>query len=127
MLKFPLRSTVSITAFIAVVIAATLMLGAYAIRFALAQELIDTNNTEHALWAVRLDPKNALIQNRAGFLYQWQTAGTSKALPYLQRATELNPRVAAYWNDLANSCELAGQLECARGAYEKAVMLAPMH
>ncbi len=116
MLKSPLRSTVSIAAFLVIVIATALTLGAYAVRYAVARELIDTNNPERAVWAVRLDPQNALIQNRAGFLYQWQTAGTSKALPYLQHATELNPRVAAYWNDLASRFHLGlGQLLLAAG------------
>src|SRR6266481_7304913 len=73
MLKFPLRSGVSIAVFLALVIEAALMLGLYAVRYAAARELIDTDNLERASWAVRLDPQNALVQNRAGFLYQWQT------------------------------------------------------
>src|SRR5712691_2790443 len=109
MLKLPLRSSASRGAFLAIVIAAALMLSLYSVRYAVTREFIDTDSLERAGWALRLDSQNALVQNRMGFLYQWQTASTSMALPYLRRATELNPHVPAYWIDLANGCELAGQ------------------
>ncbi len=119
MLKLPLRSSVSVAVFLGIVIAAALMLGWYGARYAVARQLIDADNLTHAVWA-------ALVQNRAGFLYQWKAANTSAALPYLRRATELNSHGAAYWVDLARGCELADQIECAGSAYEKAVVLAPM-
>ena len=70
MLKFPLRSSASIAVFLATMVAAALIFGAYTARYAVARELIDTDKPERAVWAVRLDPQNALVQNRAGFLYQ---------------------------------------------------------
>ncbi len=127
MLKLPLRSSVSVTVFLGIVIATALVLGWHAVRYAVARELIDDDSLKRADWAVRLDPQNALVQNRAGILYQWQTSDTAAALPYLRRATDLNSHVAAYWIDLAHGCELADQFECAGSAYEKAVALAPMH
>ncbi len=126
MLKLPLRSSSVVTAFLIIVIAVGGLLALQAVRSAAADELADTDNITHVRWAERLDPQNALVQNRLGFLQQWQTSDTTIALPYLQRATELSPHVAAYWIDLANGCELAGQFGCAGRAYEKAVALAPM-
>lgn len=126
MLKLPLRSGATAAAFLIIVIAVGGLLSLQAVRYAAANELVDTDDIAHARWASRLDSQNASVQNRLGFLQQWQTTDTSIALPYLQRATELNPHVAAYWIDLANGCELAGQAECAGHAYEKAVSLAPV-
>jgi type IV pilus assembly protein PilF len=42
-----------------------------------------------------------------------------------ERATQLDPTYAAAFNNLAIAYEHEGQLEKARGAYEKAVALAP--
>jgi tetratricopeptide (TPR) repeat protein len=125
MLKIPLRSKATVGTLLAVIIVGGGLLSMEAVRSAASSELVDTGDLAHVQWAARLDSQNALVQNRLGFLTQWQSADTATALPYLKRATELNPYVASYWVDLANGCELAGQLECAGNAYEKAVALAP--
>ncbi len=126
MLKVSLRSRALAAAFLALVIAAGLLLIAQAARLAAAAEWTASDDPERVTQALRLDPQNALVHNRLGFLLLRQASDASAALPHLRRATELNPRVAVYWIDLGNGCELAGQLDCARASYERAVALAPL-
>src|SRR5258708_13552489 len=126
MLKVSLRTRAMAVLFLAVVIAAGLLLAGQAARLAVAAEWTATGDTERVSQALRLDSQNASAHNRLGALLLRQASDASAALSHLHRATELNPRVAVYWIDLGNGCELAGQLDCARASYEKAVTLAPM-
>ena len=126
MLTFPLRSTSRIVLFLGVLIAGGLLLIAQASRVATAAQWIDTEEIGKLNQAVRLDPGNALAHNRLGFLYVREASDLTAALPHLRRATELNPHMAVYRVDLANGCEMAGLMDCARDAYERAVALAPM-
>jgi len=48
MLKLPLRSSVSVTVFLGIVIATALVLGWHAVRYAVARELIDDDSLKRA-------------------------------------------------------------------------------
>jgi tetratricopeptide (TPR) repeat protein len=126
MLTVPLRSRFAAVVFLLGIIAAGLLLVQQTARLATAAEWTETEDIERLSAAARLDPGNPLIYDRLGFLYLREASDVSAALPHLRRATQLNPRVAVYWLDLANGCEMSGDLDCARTSYEKAVALAPM-
>jgi hypothetical protein len=103
-----------------------LLLIVQASRVATAAQWTEAEDIGKLNQATRLDPGNALAENRLGFLYLREASDVTAALPHLRRATELNPRVAVYWVDLANGYEMSGQLDGARDAYERAAALAPM-
>ena len=126
MLTFPLRSITRISLFLGVLLAGGLLLIVQASRVAIAAEWTEAEDIDRLNQAIRLDPGNALAENRLGFLNLREASDVTAALPHLRRATELNPRVAVYWVDLANGYEMSGQLDGARDAYERAVALAPM-
>ena len=126
MLEFSLHSRLRRTVLVTGVFASGLLLLAQMTRFSVAKQWISEDEPDLAARAARLDPGNALLQNRLGFLLLRESSDVASALPHLRRATELNPLVAVYWSDLGSACEIAGMPDCAHGAYEKAASLAPM-
>ncbi len=76
------------------------------------------------LWqkAVRLEPGNAEYWGRLGLARQWDLSpdGMHEAVRYLQRSTELNPRSADLWMELADVYQTSGDPAHAQEAYEKA-------
>jgi len=76
------------------------------------------------LWqkAVRLEPGNAEYWGRLGLARQWDLSpdGMYEAVRYLRRATELNPRSADLWMELADAYQTSGDPVHAQEAYEKA-------
>jgi tetratricopeptide (TPR) repeat protein len=125
MLKINLRSSSAAVAFLFIVLGAGGLLSAQAVRFAMAREFADTGEPRLSSWALRLDPKNALLHNRMGLVELWETSETATGVQHLYRAVELSPDNAPYWVDLGNGCELAGDRQCATRAFERAVALAP--
>ena len=82
------------------------------------------------LWrkAARLEPGNAEYWGRLGALQQWdvESGQLQQAIRYLQKATEINPRSAELWMELADAYVSAGERERAEGAFEKAKMNYPV-
>jgi tetratricopeptide (TPR) repeat protein len=126
MLEFPLHSRLRRTVFVAGVFAFGLLLLARMTRLSVARQWINEDDPDLAARAARLDPGNALMQNRLGFLLLRESSDVSSALPHLRRATELNPLMAVYQSDLGSGCEMAGMPDCAHDADERAASLAPM-
>ena len=125
MLKVRLRSGSAGVAFLCIVLGAGGLLSTQAVRFAIAREFADTGDPHLSRWALRLDPENALLHNHVGLLELWERSETATGVQHLHHAAELSPNNAAYWADLGNGCEWAGDLPCATRAFEKAVALAP--
>ena len=120
-----LHSRFSRIVFLLLVLAGGLSLTLLAARVVIAQELARSNDISNLMWSLRLDENNAAIHDRLGLAYQWNLNDSSSAIRHLRRATVLNPYQAAYWVDLGNGCELAGDLDCAVHAFASAVRLAP--
>src|SRR5258708_36647652 len=102
MLPVPLRSVTRIFAFLGVVLAGGLLLIVQASRVAIAAQWTEAEDIGKLNQATRLDPGNALAENRLGFLYLREASDVTAALPHLRRAPELKPRVALYWVYLAD-------------------------
>ena len=120
-----LHSRFSRIVFLLLVLAGGLSLTLLAARVVIAQELARSNDISNLMWSLRLDENNAAIHDRLGLAYQWNLNDSSSAIRHLRHATVLNPYQAAYWVDLGNGCELAGDLDCAVYAFASAVRLAP--
>ena len=120
-----LHSPFSRIVFLLLVLASGLSLVSQAARIVIAKELARSNNISDLMWALRLDANNGAIHDRLGLLYEWNLNDSSSAIQHLSRATDFNPYQAAYWVDLSNGCELAGDLDCAVHALASAVRLAP--
>jgi len=82
------------------------------------------------LWlkAARLEPGNAAHWGRLGALQQWdvESGQLQQAIRYLQKATEIDPRSADLWMELADAYASAGKTERAEGAFEKAKINYPV-
>ena len=120
-----LHSPFSRIVFILLVLASGLSLALQAARIVIANELARSNNISGLMWALRLDENNGAVHDRLGLLYEWNLNDSSSAIQHFRRATDLNPYQAAYWVDLSNGCELAGDLDCAGHALASSVRLAP--
>lgn len=120
-----LQSSFSRTVFLLLVLASGLSLVSQAGRIVIAKQLALSNNIADLNGAARLDENNGAIHDRLGLLYEWNLNDSASAMQHLRRATDLNRYQAAYWIDLSNGCELAGDLDCAVHALNVAVRLAP--
>jgi Tetratricopeptide repeat len=82
------------------------------------------------LWqkAVRLEPGNAEYWRHLGVLQQWdfEPGRMQQAIRYLQKATEINPRSADLWMELADAYASSGDPVHAQEAFEKAQANYPM-
>jgi len=76
------------------------------------------------LWAkaVRLEPGNAEYWRHLGLSGQWEpsSSGIREAVRDLELSTQLNPRSADLWMELADAYRASGDPVRARQAYEKA-------
>jgi len=83
-----------------------------------------------ALWlrAAKLEPDNALYWQHAGLNEQWDLTNgdPQKAIVYLRRATEIDPRYDKLWMELASAYENVGDGVSARQAYVKAKQVHPI-
>ena len=87
-----------------------------------------SSNPELWLRAARLEPGNAEYWGRLGALQQWdmESGRMQQAIRYLQKATQINPRSADLWTELADAYVSAGDPERAQEAFEKAKMNYPI-
>src|SRR5208282_3330343 len=114
-----------------VLLAAVVFLGAYWVtetaRIALIETWSESKEVKDLDRARGLDPKNSEPYYRTGTLYfLGMNASSSDPLPWLRKATELNPRLGRYWLGLARACFVARDQGCADEALERAVKLSPM-
>jgi tetratricopeptide (TPR) repeat protein len=76
------------------------------------------------LWrkAANLEPDNAEYWAHVGLAQQWDLSADNEreVVHYLQKATQLNPRSADLWMELADAYESSGDYVRAQDAYEKA-------
>jgi tetratricopeptide (TPR) repeat protein len=77
--------------------------------------------------ALAIDPGNDEIEHRLGMalFYSDGSADRVSGLDHLRRATELNPREALYWSDLAAACEASRHESCASAAVARALAASP--
>lgn len=74
--------------------------------------------------AVRINPYNAVNHQLMGQILL-EEAVPARAVEFFSHATELQPRITAYWEGLADASGLAGDKTRAAEAAKKAVELAP--
>jgi len=95
---------------------------------ALARKRIAAGDGEGALAAyqklIGLVPKSAVYQDQAGFVLA-ATERSTEAIPYFQRATKLDPKMAQAWYHLGVAEWLGKQADPAASALQKAVTLDP--
>lgn len=126
-ISLPLGSRGARLALILLAAVPGLLLGWQAARIALAARLGSRLDVAGLRRAMALDPGNADYPHRLGLLdaYSPGRANLSDAVRSLRKATELNPRKAQYWSDLAEVCDSAGDAACAGEAAERALKLSP--
>ena len=77
--------------------------------------------------AIALDPGNAAYDHQLGlvYAYSFREANLPEAVRYLRKATELSPRKAQYWSDLAEVCDTENDTVCSSQAVQSALALGP--
>ena len=86
-----------------------------------ASRLTEQDLTE----AVSLQPWDATYASALGRYYFFARQSTPTALPYLKRATELNPDVGRYWLDLAAAYRVANSTSQERKTLRRAAAAEP--
>lgn len=86
----------------------------------LAQEWNDSDQPSKWRVAARLEPGNAEYWEHLGLYDRWnlEHRNLPEAIHYLQRATQINPRSAEFWSELAAAEETQGGSLQAKHAYE---------
>lgn len=105
-----------------------LMLSMEVTKIALAARFGSRLDVRNLQRAIALDPGNAEYDHQLGLLYAYSLneGDPLKAMQYLRKATEMNPRKALYWADLAEVCDSNNDAACADHALSKAVNFSPM-
>lgn len=87
-----------------------------------------SENPELWLKAARLEPGNSEYWGHVGVSQQWELepGRIQAAIRYLQKATEINPRSADLWMELADAYVSSGDPAHALEAFEKAQASYPM-
>jgi tetratricopeptide (TPR) repeat protein len=80
---------------------------------------------EHLQRAARLDPGNAEYPYRLGRYELLAAQSPQAAIPWLEKATSLNPHSARYWLDLAIARQSVGDTDSERPALERALAADP--
>ncbi len=97
-------------------------------RIAMAAKLASRAKIEDLQQAIALDPGNAAYYDKLGsiYAYSFDQGNLRDAVKFLRKATELNPRQALYWSDLAQVCDTLNDTACSNSAIEQALRLGPM-
>ncbi len=105
----------------AVAVAATLALSAELWRHVEAERLAQEGSVQSLEHALRLEPRNAELYWQLGRAELFSEAGSpAAAVAALEEATELDPHSGAYWADLSQARENAGDTAGAARALESA-------
>jgi Tfp pilus assembly protein PilF len=91
----------------------------------LAAHFSDDPNPARLQRAARLDPGNAEYPYRLGRYELLAAQSPQAAIPWLERATSLNPHSARYWLDLAIARQSLGDTDSERPALERALAADP--
>ena len=96
--------------------------------FWLASSYGISTNPQEIGRAIALEPDNAQHHHRLGHMLQNSLLGENlqEGIEHYRRATQLNPRSARYWMDLAVAYEQAGRATEAGQAFENAKASYPM-
>ncbi len=117
-----LSSRLARIVFVGAILAVALPLAFFSLRAWLAHYW--GSSPDPALWhrAATLEPGDADYWSRLGLYKQWGMAqgGGPQAIGYLRHATEMNPRSAALWMDLADAYAGSGNVQEAQQAFERA-------
>src|SRR5262249_13430010 len=90
-----------------------------------ADYLSRSTDESHLMWAARLDPGNAIYPHNVG-RFEWLVRGDVRAaIPWFERATELNPHNPTYWIDLALTRQATGEKGVERDDLLHALNAAP--
>lgn len=94
----------------------------------MAAGLARGSNTGNLQRAIALDPGDAAYYRKLALIdsYSLDRSSLQQAVHYLRKATELNPRKALYWSDLAEVCDVLNDPACSNPAVEQALRLSPM-
>jgi hypothetical protein len=126
-INLPLRSMASRLALILLVAVPGILLACQATRIAMAARFGSRFDVSDLRRAIVLDPGNADYHHQLGlvYAYSFSQASLADAVRCLRQATELNPRKARYWSDLAEVCDTIDDTPCANQAVEHALQLSP--
>lgn len=104
------------------------MLAWSAARHELAAFWAASSAPELQLRAAEIEPTNAELWHQLGRYRQFdlQNSDLPLAIAYYKRAISINPGSAAYWMDLGDAYEAAGNLSQAEQAFRKARQLYPV-
>lgn len=124
----PLRSRWQRGIFLFAIGMSALFLAYAATRWAYAERLDSTNQLPQLQRAADLDVQNPEFYDKLGLvcLFSVDTPRTAEAVKYFERATQLAPRRAGYWADLASACDWSSNLACSDASLNQAVKLSPM-
>ena len=90
----------------------------------LAAELSAGASLARLQWAVRLDPWNDQYRARLGEYYL-SSLQPATAVPFLNKALDMNPRQSRYWLDLAAALHYLGKHDEENGALTQALAVDP--
>ena len=110
------------TCFLAVVFLISGVLAFFSGKAFLASHWNASSKPELWLKAARLEPGNAEYWSHVGLSRQWDLSSGDihEAVRYLQKATQVNPRSADLWMELADAYQTSGDPVRAQEAYERA-------
>jgi len=125
---FSLRSRWQAGVFLLGIGLPALLLGALAVKIAVAATLGASTQTPALRRAVALDPANSTLHHRLGLVYGYslEEVNPAEAVKHLRRATELNPSAGRYWLDLGTAYGSVGDTASADAALGHALELRPM-
>ena len=105
----------------AVAVAATVALSAELWKHVQADRLAQEGSVSSLRQALRLEPRNAELLWRLGRAELFSESGSpAAAVAALEEATQLDPHSGAYWADLSQARENAGDIGGAARALEQA-------
>jgi len=106
--------------FLLLIVLAAAGLSYPSVRIWMAAQCEQSDDPAKWLAAAHLEPGNAQYWGRLGLYYQWnlENRNLPDAIHYLQRATEINPRSAPLWMDIAALYEAQGDPAATKQAYE---------
>jgi tetratricopeptide (TPR) repeat protein len=124
----PLRSRRQRAVFLFAIGIPALLLAYAATRWAYAERLGSTNHLQQLQRAADLDAQNPEFYDKLGLvcLFSVDSPRTAEAVKYFERATQLAPRRAGYWADLASACDWSSDLACSDASFNQAAKLGSM-
>lgn len=123
----PLRRTLPRVLFALAIAWVVLPLGYEAVRIGAAAALSARGQETDVSRAMAFDPASPRLYEQMGQIERASSnAGTAESIPWFRKAVELEPDSGFYWENLGQTCQFAGDQQCASDSFSRALQLGPM-